>query len=145
MKGVNLVVLLGRLGADPEVKPLQNGSTVATFNLATSEVWVDKGIKKERTEWHSIVVWGKLADVVGKYLKKGAEVHIQGKLSTRSWIDKESEQKRYKTEIVVNQIQFLGGNKNRQADSSSIDHSDHSEIIDEQPDVDESSIDDIPF
>lgn len=144
MKGVNLVILLGRLGADPEVKNLPNGATVATFNLATSEVWVDKeGQKKERTEWHSIVVWGKLAGVVGKYLKKGAEAHIQGKLSTRSWEDKETGQKRYKTEIVANQVQFVGGNKNRQSgESNGGDQSGH---FDEQPDFEQPSSDEIPF
>ena len=112
MKGVNLVILLGRLGSDPEVKTLPNGSTVATFNLATSEVWVDKsGEKKERTEWHNIVAWGKLAEIIGKYISKGSEVHVQGKITTRSWEDKESGQKRYKTEIFASQIQFTGTKK----------------------------------
>ena len=119
MKGVNIVILLGRLGNDPEVKSLPNGSTVATFNLATSEVWVDKeGQKKEKTEWHSVVVWGKLAEIVGKYLSKGSEAHVQGKLSTRSWEDKESGQKRYKTEIVASQIQFVGSKKGGSTGSS---------------------------
>lgn len=143
MKGVNLVVLLGRLGNDPEVKTLANGNSVASFSLATGEVWVDKdGQKKEKTEWHKIVVWGKLAEVVGKYLKKGSEAHIQGKLATRSWEDKDG-QKKYMTEIIANQIQFVGNNKNsnRQEQAHVESEEDFTDNVDDSSDDN----DEIPF
>lgn len=108
MAGVNKVILVGRLGADPEVKAVGQGSTVAQFNVATSENWVDKNNQKqERTEWHRIVVWGKLAEICGKHLAKGRQVYIEGRLQTRQWQDQQG-QKRYTTEIVANTVQFLG-------------------------------------
>lgn len=109
MKGVNLVVLLGRLGSDPDVQKLANGTTVARFSVATSEVWKDKqGQKQEKTEWHRVVAWGKLGEICGEYLEKGSQVSIQGKLSTRSWED-QAGVKKYSTEIVAAQVQFIGG------------------------------------
>jgi len=108
MAGVNKVILVGRLGADPEVKTVSGGSTVARLSLATSENWTDKeGQKQERTEWHRVVVWGKLAELCGRYLNKGRQVYIEGRLQTRSWEDQQG-QKRYTTEIVANTVQFLG-------------------------------------
>lgn len=108
MSGVNKVILVGRLGTDPEVKNVSANSTVARLSLATSEAWTDKeGQKQERTEWHRVVVWGKLADLCGKYLSKGRQVYIEGRLQTRSWEDQQG-QKRYTTEIVANTVQFLG-------------------------------------
>lgn len=104
---VNKVIIIGRLGQDPEVKAVGQ-SSVANFSVATSENWTDKqGQKQERTEWHRIVVWGKLADLCGKYLAKGRQVYLEGRLTTRSWDDKDG-QKRYTTEIVANTITFLG-------------------------------------
>jgi single-strand DNA-binding protein len=109
MSGINKVILVGRLGSDPEVKYTSSGVAVARFNIATSEQWNDKntGEKKERTEWHRIVVWGKLAELCGQYLSKGRQAYVEGGLQTRSWEDKEGN-KRYTTEIRANTIQFLG-------------------------------------
>lgn len=108
MAGVNKVIVVGRLGADPEVKTIGQGSTVTRLSVATSENWVDKeGHKQERTEWHRIVVWGKLAEICGKHLAKGRQVYVEGKLQTRSWEDQQG-QKKYSTEIVASTVQFLG-------------------------------------
>jgi single-strand DNA-binding protein len=107
--GVNKVIIIGRLGADPEVRYTSNGGAVANFNMATNENWTDKaGQKQERTEWHRIVAWGKLGELCGQYLSKGREAYIEGKLQTREWTDKEGG-KRYTTEIVAQTVQFLGG------------------------------------
>ncbi len=107
MSGVNKVILVGRLGADPEVKAIGSGSTVARLNLATSESWVKDGQRQERTEWHRVTVWGKLAEICGKHLAKGRQVYVEGKLQTRQWEDQQG-QKRYTTEIVASTVQFLG-------------------------------------
>jgi single-strand DNA-binding protein len=107
--GVNKVILIGNLGADPEVRFTPAGAAVANFRIATNESWVDKNQQKqERTEWHRIVVWGKLAELCGEYLKKGRQAYIEGRLQTREWTDKENK-KNYTTEIVANTVQFLGG------------------------------------
>ncbi|MEY4615397.1 MAG: hypothetical protein RJB66_357 [Pseudomonadota bacterium] len=109
MAGINKVILVGHLGKDPEVRQIAPNQTVCQFRIATSENWVDKsGQKQERTEWHSIVVWGKMADICGKYLAKGRQVYVEGRLQTRSWEDQQG-QKRYTTEIVASTVQFLGG------------------------------------
>ncbi len=108
MSGVNKVILVGRLGTDPEVKTISSGNTVARLSVATSENWTDKdGQRQERTEWHRVVVWGKLAELCGKYLSKGRQVYLEGRLQTRSWEDQQG-QKRYTTEIVASTLQFLG-------------------------------------
>lgn len=107
MSGVNKVILVGRLGADPEVKAIGSGSTVARLNIATSESWVKDGQRQERTEWHRVTVWGKLAEICGKHLAKGRQVYVEGKLQTRQWEDQQG-QKRYTTEIVASTVQFLG-------------------------------------
>jgi single-strand DNA-binding protein len=107
MAGINKVIIIGNLGKDPEVRHTPQGQAVANFPVATSESWNDKqGQKQERTEWHRIVVWGKLAELCGKYLSKGRKAYIEGRLQTRAWDDKEG-QKRYTTEIVANTVQFL--------------------------------------
>ncbi len=107
--GVNKVILIGNLGADPEVRFTPGGQAVANFRIATSESWVDKnGQKQERTEWHRIVVWGKLAELCGEYLKKGRQCYVEGRLQTREWTDKEN-RKNYTTEVVANAVTFLGG------------------------------------
>jgi single-strand DNA-binding protein len=109
MSGVNKVIVLGRLGADPEVKTVAGGQNVARLSVATSENWTDReGQKQERTEWHRVVVWGKLAELCGKYLSKGRQVYLEGRLQTRQWEDQQG-QKRYSTEIVANTVQFLSG------------------------------------
>lgn len=107
--GVNKVILIGNLGADPEVRFTPGGQAVANFRIATSESWTDKsGQKQERTEWHRIVVWGKLGELCGEYLKKGRQCYVEGRLQTREWNDKEGK-KNYTTEVVANQVVFLGG------------------------------------
>ncbi|MFH1570458.1 MAG: single-stranded DNA-binding protein [Gemmatimonadota bacterium] len=107
--GVNKVILIGNLGADPEVKYTPSGSAVTNVNLATNESWTDRnGEKQERTEWHRLVFWSKLAEIAGQYLRKGSKVYIEGRLQTRQW-DDQSGQKRYTTEIVVNDMQMLDG------------------------------------
>ena len=108
--GINKVILIGNLGADPEVRFTQGGQAVANFRIATSESWTDKqsGQKTEKTEWHRIVVWGKLAELCGEYLKKGRQCYVEGRLQTREWTDKEGK-KNYTTEVVANTVQFLGG------------------------------------
>ncbi|MBJ6761322.1 single-stranded DNA-binding protein [Myxococcaceae bacterium JPH2] len=107
--GVNKVILIGNLGADPEVRFTPGGQAVANFRIATSESWNDKnGQKQERTEWHRIVVWGKLAELCGEYLKKGRQCYVEGRLQTREWTDKEN-RKNYTTEVVATSVTFLGG------------------------------------
>jgi len=102
----NKVILVGRLGTDPEVKYTQSGTPVATFNLATSETWKKDGNKQEKTEWHRIVAWERLGEVCGEYLTKGKLVLIEGKLQTRSWEDKEGN-KRHTTEVVARDMKML--------------------------------------
>ncbi len=108
-KGINKVILIGNLGNDPEVRYTANGSAVANISLATAESWKDKntGEQQERTEWHRIVFFSRLAEIVGEYLRKGSQVYIEGRLQTRKWTDKEG-QDRYTTEIVANEMQMLG-------------------------------------
>jgi len=109
-KSVNKVILVGHLGKDPEVKYTPSGTPVAKFSLATNERFKDKdGNWQDRTEWHNIVAWQRTAEIVGEYLKKGSQVYIEGRLKTDSWDDKETGQKKYRTEIVVNDLVLLGG------------------------------------
>jgi single-strand DNA-binding protein len=106
--GVNKVILIGNLGKDPEVRSTTSGLRVANFSLATSRSWTGQdGQRQEKTEWHSIVVWGKLAEICEKYLQKGKQVYIEGRIETRSWQDKEGQTK-YKTEIICEQMTMLG-------------------------------------
>jgi len=116
MANLNKVMLIGRLGQDPEIRYTQSGSAVANVTIATNDYWTDKqGGKQERTEWHSLVLWGKLADLAQSYLKKGSQVYVEGRLQTRDWEDQQG-QKHYKTEVVVTTMQFLDS---KMADSSS--------------------------
>ena len=111
--GVNKVILIGNLGRDPEVRYTPGGQAVANFTVATNEAWTDKqGQKQERTEWHRIVVWGKLAELCGEYLSKGRQAYIEGRIQTREWTNKEGA-KQYTTEVVANQVLFLGGGGER--------------------------------
>ena len=143
MAGVNKVIVVGRLGADPEVKAVGSG-TVARLSIATSENWVDKeGKKQERTEWHRIVVWGKLADICGKHLSKGRQVYVEGRLQTRSWEDQQG-QKKYSTEIVANTVQFLGGaNERSEGTSRGDEYGSGSQDFSPEPSFDSSE--EIPF
>ncbi len=153
-RGVNKVILVGNLGQDPEVRYLPNGGAVANITLATSESWRDKatGEQKEQTEWHRVVLFGKLAEVAGEYLKKGSQVYIEGQLRTRKWTDQSGVEK-YTTEVLVNVggvMQMLGGkqgsneqsttprNNSQQRSQPAQQQSQHSE-----PPMDFS--DDIPF
>ncbi|OGI47808.1 MAG: single-stranded DNA-binding protein [Candidatus Muproteobacteria bacterium RIFCSPHIGHO2_01_FULL_65_16] len=108
-RGVNKVILVGNLGKDPEVRYSPNGQAVANVTLATSESWKDKntGDKQEKTEWHRIVFFGRLAEIAGEYLKKGSQIYVEGRLQTRKWQDKEGRD-RYTTEIVAGEMQMLG-------------------------------------
>jgi single-strand DNA-binding protein len=124
-RGINKVILVGSLGKDPELKQLTNGNSVANISLATSESWKDRntGQKQEKTEWHRIVIFGKLAEIAGQYLTKGAQVYFEGKLQTRKWQDKATGQDKYTTEIVVDsggQMQMLGGNSQNRNDGSNM-------------------------
>jgi single-strand DNA-binding protein len=106
---VNKVILIGNLGRDPEVRSTPSGQPVASFSLATSRKWKDKtGNRQEETEWHNIVVWGKQAEIAGQYLKKGKQIYLEGRLQTRSWDDKQSGEKKYRTEVVCDNFQMLG-------------------------------------
>ncbi|MEE2780342.1 MAG: single-stranded DNA-binding protein, partial [Myxococcota bacterium] len=108
--GVNKVILIGNLGRDPEVRTTQSGQMVATLAIATSDNFKDRdGNRQERTEWHDVVLWGKLAELAQQYLAKGRQVYIEGRLQTRSWDDQASGQKRYRTEVIAREMTFLGG------------------------------------
>lgn len=146
-------MLIGRLGQDPELKYTPSGAAVANFSLATTESWSDKsGQRQEKTEWHRIVVWGKLAELCNQYLAKGRQAFVEGSLQTRSW-DDQNGQKRYMTEVVARNIQFLGGQpsasnnnyQNNQQDSSS---SQDSGVMNQEYDISTDAnftADDIPF
>ena len=109
MAGVNKVILVGNLGSDPEVRTTPGGQRVANFRMATSRSWTGQdGQRQEKTEWHSVVAWGKLADICERYLTKGKQIYVEGRLETRQWQDKESGQNRYKTEIICETMQMLG-------------------------------------
>ncbi len=142
MSGVNKVIIMGRLGQDPEMKTVGQNQTVTRLSVATSETWLKDGQKQERTEWHRVVVWGKQAENCGKYLSKGRQVFIEGKLQTRSWEDGTSGQKKYSTEIVANNVQFIGG-----AAGTSTDRSQSQEMgpTDFGPEPSFDASDDIPF
>ena len=108
-RGINKVILIGNLGADPETRAMPSGTTVANLRVATSESWRDKqtGEQQERTEWHRVALFGRLAEIAGEYLRKGSQVYIEGSLRTRKWQDKQGNE-RYSTEIVGNDLQMLG-------------------------------------
>ncbi|HZC86587.1 MAG TPA: single-stranded DNA-binding protein [Steroidobacteraceae bacterium] len=117
-RGINKVILIGNLGADPETRAMPSGTTVANLRVATSESWRDKqtGEQQERTEWHRVALFGRLAEIAGEYLRKGSQVYIEGSLRTRKWQDKQGNE-RYSTEIVGNELQMLGGRSGAAAGS----------------------------
>jgi len=123
MPSVNKVMLLGNLGRDPEVRTFPNGDSVCNFSIATSTSWKDKnsGEKKEKTEWHNIVMYRKLAEIAGEYLKKGSSVFVEGSLQTRKWQTKEG-QDRYTTEVVADTMQMIGGKDNRNSPPNESDN-----------------------
>ena len=140
-KGVNKVILMGNLGADPDMRYTSNGGAIANLSIATSESWKDKtsGEKKEKTEWHRVVLFGRLGEIAGEYLKKGSKVYLEGKLQTRKWQDK-NDQDRYTTEIVGNELQMLDS-ASRQPSEAHNNGSAPNETPTSDPDFD----DDIPF
>jgi single-strand DNA-binding protein len=109
MASLNKVMVIGNLGADPEMRYTANGNAVTTFNVATNESWTDQaGERKERTEWFSVVTWNRLAETCAQYLTKGRSVYVEGRLQTRSW-EAQDGQKRYRTEVIAETVRFLGG------------------------------------
>ena len=124
-RGVNKAIIVGNLGRDPEVRYTANGSAVANVTVATSESWKDKqsGERQERTEWHRVVFFGRLAEIAEEYLKKGSQVYIEGSIRTQKWQDKESGQDRYTTEIVARDMQMLGSRGGEASGASDDDYS----------------------
>jgi single-strand DNA-binding protein len=141
MASVNKVILVGNLGRDPELRYTTSGTPVANFTMATTDRWTDpSGEKKERTEWHRIVVWGKQAEIVGEYLRKGRQVYIEGSLQTREWTDREGA-KRYTTEVRAMRVQMLGRPRDRDAGSAD-GGGDNQQVAEPERSFDD---DDIPF
>ena len=145
---VNKVLLIGRLGADPEIKQMVNGKSVARLSLATSQTWKDKntGERKEKTEWHRVVVFNEgLVNVVKQYLKKGAQVYIEGQLSTRKWKDEKSGQDKYSTEVIIqgynSSLTMLGSGMKNDNSSQAISNNSDEASQTQQNDLD----DEIPF
>lgn len=118
MRGVNKAIIVGNLGNDPETKYMPSGGAVTNISVATSESWTDKqtGEKKEKTEWHRIAAFGKLAEIMAEHLRKGSQVYIEGKIRTRKWQDKDGKD-RYSTEIIADQMQMLGGKRDERTAS----------------------------
>ncbi|MBS9780915.1 MAG: single-stranded DNA-binding protein [Gammaproteobacteria bacterium] len=155
-KGINKAIIVGNLGNDPEMKYLPNGDAVTNISVATSESWTDKqsGQPHERVEWHRIVAYRKLAEIMGQYLKKGSQVYIEGKIQTRKWTDQNGIE-RYTTEIIADQMQMLGGkfdNQNQQnmanngASQSNVSNNQpQASQNNQQPQADDDFSDSIPF
>ena len=146
MKGVNKVILVGNLGNDPDIRYTASGAAVANISLATTESWKDKqsGEKKEKTEWHRIVFFGRLAEIVGEYLRKGSQVYVEGKLQTRKWKDKDDKD-RYTTEIVANEMQMLGRGSATQNGSQSDSQASADSGQSSEPNPSDDFDDSIPF
>ena len=141
-KGINKAIILGRLGQDPEIRATESGSSVANLSIATSEEWKDKntGEKKEKTEWHRVVAFGRLAEIIGEYVKKGSLVYIEGQIQTRKWQDQAGND-RYSTEIVAKQMQMLGG----RAEASNAPGAHQGDVSASPPEADPFDDSDIPF
>ena len=147
MAGVNKVILIGNLGKDPEVRHLENGTAVANFSMATSESYKDRnsGERKTITEWHNIVLWRGLAEVAEKYLKKGDQVYIEGKLKTRSWEDKDGNT-RYTTEVVGDNMTMLSSRgSSSEKDSETVGSAEATSIANEEAISSDQESDDLPF
>lgn len=150
-RGVNKVIILGYLGRDPDVRTMPSGAQVTTVSVATTEQWTDRssGEKQERTEWHRIAFFGRLAEIAGEYLHKGSQVYIEGSIRTRKWQDRQGTE-RYTTEIVANELQMLGGRGQGGGSSGSARRRDDDEPARDYPDPSRSQPaqdfdDDIPF
>lgn len=148
-RGINKVILVGNLGKDPEIRYTPDGRAIANLTLATSETWKDKntGQQQEKTEWHRIVIFGKLAEIAGEYLKKGSQVYFEGKLQTRKWTD-QSGQDKYTTEVVIDingQMQMLGGRSGGEASFGGNNNQKQNQNPQPAPAMDDDFDDDIPF
>lgn len=138
---VNKVILIGRLGRDPEVRSTPSGQTVTNFTVATNRIYNDRdGNRQEQTEWHNIVCWGRQAEIAGQYLTKGRQIYIEGRLQTRSWEDRQSGEKRYRTEVICENFQMLGPRGDRGTDDARPGTPDAGEDLGAPPEDD-----DIPF
>lgn len=150
-RGINKVILVGNLGADPETRYTASGSAITNIRIATTEAWKDKtsGEQQERTEWHRVVFFNRLAEIAGEYLRKGSQVYVEGTLRTRKWQDKDGHD-RYSTEVVANEMQMLGGrggdNPDRSAQGGGFRDTQHSaQQVADAPADDGFAEDDIPF
>lgn len=145
-RGVNKVTLIGNLGNDPELRSTQSGSAVANITLATSESWRDKETQetKERVEWHRVIFFGRLAEVVNEYLRKGSQVYVEGRIQTRKWQDKDGND-RYTTEIVANEMQMLGSRGSNSESPTNQQSTSTSQPASQSAIVNEPFDDDIPF
>ena len=145
MAGVNKVILVGNLGKDPEVRHLENGTTVANFPIATSESYKDReGNRIDQTEWHNVVVWRKLAEIAESYLKKGSQIYLEGKLRTRSWDDQQGN-KRYTTEVVADTFTMLGKREDSQSTQSVTNNNSSTSTQNNVIETNNSVEDDLPF
>jgi single-strand DNA-binding protein len=149
MAGVNKAILIGNLGRDPELRRTPGGTPVASFPLATTDRRTDRstGQRQERTEWHNIVAWGRLAELANQYLRKGRSAYIEGRITTRSWDDRDGN-KRYRTEIIANQIQFLGapgGQAGGAKGSADVPVPDEFDVQDTVSESSAAAEDDLPF
>ncbi len=145
MAGVNKVILVGNLGKDPEVRHLENGASVANFSIATSETYKDKnGNRQEQTEWHNVVLWRGLAEIAEKYLRKGSQIYVEGKLRTRSWQDKDGNT-RYTTEVVGDQMTMLGGRSSSGNSTTDSAASNEPKKDKGSADISSDDADDLPF
>ncbi len=140
-RGINKVILVGNLGADPESRTMPSGSAVTNIRVATSESWKDKntGDQQERTEWHNVAFFGRLAEVAGEYLRKGSQVYVEGKLRTRKWQDRDGND-RWTTEVIANEMQMLGGRPGSGAPAQAT-----SAAVADAPPASTEFDDDIPF
>ena len=143
MKGINKVIIVGNLGADPDSRAMPSGNAVTNISVATSESWNDRetGEKQEKTEWHRVVFFNRLAEIAAQYLKKGSQVYVEGKLQTRKWEDKEGNE-RWTTEVVANQMQMLG---DRMSNDMSNDNASSSQSTSDNDFSTDEFDDDIPF
>ena len=143
-RGVNKAIIVGTLGNDPEIRYTADGKAIANLSVATNETWKDKsGEKQERTEWHRISMFGKLAEIAGQYLKKGSQAYFEGKIQTRKWQD-QSGNDRYSTEIIANEMQMLGGKSDGSQNSNTRSQSENNSIDNDTTGSD-NGFDDIPF
>lgn len=144
-RGINKVILVGNLGADPEVRYSPNGAAIANLSIATTDSWKDKqsGESQERTEWHRVVLFNRLGEIAGEYLRKGSQVYIEGRLQTRKWQDKNG-QERYTTEIIATEMQMMGGKQGSDMHPPSMDDHHHQQNH-HQSATTTTADDDIPF